>query len=204
MDASPFASILSALIERVPGAYAASLVDVLGESVDYAGVVEPFDVKVAAAHFRLILQELERFGQLGTPTSLTVRGERRTIVAMQLPDGYALVVLLRRRAGFAASSRAYAVCIRALAAEAGWDLVKERAWHPVAVRINDRKRPVLVNDQPVVVMGAIVGETGFRVRVGERELTLVRESGGNWYADDWIPDDAFASRPTLPPRAKTP
>lgn len=203
MDASPFAAILSTLVERVPGAFAASLVDKEGESVDYAGLVDPFEVKVAAAHVRIVMQELELFEKLGIPRSLTVRGARRTIVAKALPDGYALVVLLRRRAGFAPSRRAYAVCVRALAAEAGWKLPPEQAWYPVMVRINEKRRPTLVNDHPAVVMGALAGdgeEHGFRVRIGDREMTLVREAGGAWYADEWLPDDAFSARPTLPPR----
>lgn len=205
MDASPFAAILAVLVERVPGAYAASLVDREGESVDYAGVVNPFDVKVAAAHFRLILQEIERFGHLGAPRSLIVRGERRTIITLQLPDEYALVVLLRRRAGFLSSRRAYAACIRGLAAEAGWTLPPEQAWFPVLVVTNPKRKPVLVNGHPAIVMGTVVGlgrgERGFRVRIADdRELTVVREPGGAWYADEWLPDDAFAARATLPPR----
>ncbi len=205
MDASPFAAILGALVERVPGAYAASLVDVLGESVDYAGVVDPFDVKVAAAHFRLILQELERFGQLGAPRSVVVRGARRTIITLQLPDDYALVVLLRRRAGFLSSRRAYAACVRSLASEAGWTVPPEPPWYPVVVVTNPKRKPVLVNGHAAIVMGTVVnlarGERGFRVRIADdRELTVVREPGGAWYADEWLPDDAFAARATLPPR----
>ncbi|MEO8876512.1 MAG: hypothetical protein ABI461_13060, partial [Polyangiaceae bacterium] len=67
MDASPFASILGALIERIPGAFAVGLVDREGETVDYAGQVTPFDIKVAAAHFQIIMLQLLDIPVLGTP-----------------------------------------------------------------------------------------------------------------------------------------
>ena len=44
-----FTAILASLVERVPGAHAAALVDAEGETVDYAGDGEPFFLRVAAA-----------------------------------------------------------------------------------------------------------------------------------------------------------
>ena len=79
----------------------------------------PFDVKVAAAHMRIVLNDLDEYGALGRPRWVVLRGEKRSFVARSLPEGYALVVMLRRRAGFTASARAYAACERELAAEAG-------------------------------------------------------------------------------------
>jgi hypothetical protein len=196
MEITAFARILHALIARLPGAYACALVDLGGETVDYAGVVNPFDVKVAAAHMRIILNDLDEYGAIGKPRWVVLRGQRRSFVARQLPDGYALVVMLRRRAGFTASARAYAACERALAVEAGWSPPKDgAAWFAVEVEVDRRGRPIKVDAGPkardvkVEVFGSVMGllrnERGFRARTATGgELTLVREAGNTWYADE--------------------
>jgi hypothetical protein len=196
MEATSFARILHDLIARLPGAYACALVDLGGETVDYAGVVNPFDVKVAAAHMRIILNDLDEYGAIGKPRWVVLRGARRSFVARQLPDGYALVVMLRRRAGFTASARAYAACERALAAEAGWSPPDgTSSWFAVEVEVDRRGRPTHVDAGPsaravpVEVFGAVMGlprgERGFRARTATGgELTLVREAGNTWYADE--------------------
>jgi hypothetical protein len=49
----------------------------------------------------------------------------------------------------------------------------------------------------VEVLGALVTERGFRVRLDTGvELTIVREAGGFWYADDALP---IASARSAPP-----
>jgi hypothetical protein len=192
MDATAFAKILGDLIARLPGAYACALVDLGGETVDYAGNVDPFDVKVAAAHMRIVLNDLEEYGVLGRPRSVIVRCAKRSFVARRLAEGYALVVMLRRRAGFTASARAFAACEHALCAEAGWSLVEAGApWFPIDVEIDRRGRPTHLGPQRVTVevFGAVMGlarnERGFRVRTATgSELTVVREAGNTWYADD--------------------
>jgi hypothetical protein len=135
-----------------------------------------------------------------------IRGQKRSFVGRRLPEGYALVVLLRRRAGFTASERAYATCERELAAEAGWTAVAARpAWFPVRVHVDRRGRPTLVGTPPVPVevFGSVVGlphrERGFRVRMSTGgELTLVREAGHAWYADE----DLHALDPASKPASK--
>jgi hypothetical protein len=192
MDVTAFAKILGDLVTRIPGAFACALVDLGGETVDYAGLGDPFDVKVAAAHLRILLNDLEEYGALGSPRWIVIRGARRSFVARRLPEGYALVVLLRRRAGFTASERAFAACERELAAEAGWDSgVAGTRWFPVVVETTSRGRPMRVGAPPVAVdvFGKVVGlpraERGFRVRTATGgELTLVREAGNTWYADE--------------------
>lgn len=196
-DATPFTAILDALIQRISGAYAAALVDSQGETVDYAGRGEPFDLRVAAAHLQIILASIERFGALGEPRWVVIRGGRKSIAASVLPDGYVLVLLLRARAAFTISTRALKACTRALADEAGWsdlekrDGVKQRSWFEVAVEVDRRGRPTHAGAKriEVEVLGAVMGlsvrERGFRVRTAEgSELTLVREPKQRWYADE--------------------
>jgi hypothetical protein len=199
MDASPFAAILLDLIGRVPGAYAAALVDREGETVDYAGESDPYDVKVAAAYLRICLQQIEACGALGTPRAIVVRGSKKSFVARQLEEGYAFIVLLRRRAGFTASNRAFAVCARALAKEAGWRTSSEGpSWQPVVVAVDKRGRPRSVDGRPVDVLGSVMGlpprERGFRVRTGDgNELTLIREACRCWYTDGAVARDQNAT-----------
>jgi hypothetical protein len=204
MDTTPFAQILIDLILRLPGAYACALVDLGGETVDYAGVVNPFDVKVAAAHLRIILNDLDEYGALGRPRWVVLRGEKRSFVARSLPEGYALVVMLRRRAGFTASARAYAACERELAAEAGWGRLHQGpAWFPIDVEVDRRGRPTRIKrggaSVTVEVFGSVMGmpqnEQGFRARTATgSELTVVREAGNTWYADE----DLLALSPRQP------
>lgn len=189
-EPTPFTPILQALLEAIPGAYAATLVDGEGETVDYTGHGDPFDLRVAAAHLQLVLQGVDRFEGLGAARWVTVRGRRKGIAATVLPEGYALTLSLRSRSTFALSTRALRVCIRALALEAGWKLSpEERSWFAASVATDRRGRPVRVGETThVEVLGALVGlsrrERGFRVRTPEgAEFMLVREARGQWYAD---------------------
>jgi hypothetical protein len=191
MDASPFAIILADLVARVPGAYAAALVDREGETVDYTGHIDPFDVKIAAAELRIVLEAIGANTKLGAPQWFVVRGTARTLVVHALPDGYAVTLLLKKRAGFTASRRAFAVAVEALAREAQWPRV-QATWYPIEVR-SERGRPMRVTHKEaahiVEVLGTVVGlgprEKGFRVRTESgNEITIVREAGDWWYADD--------------------
>jgi predicted regulator of Ras-like GTPase activity (Roadblock/LC7/MglB family) len=214
IDATPFTPILTELLTRIPGAYASVLVDYDGETVDYAGMGDPFDLKVAAAHLRILLNDVEALGALGDPRWLVIRGARRSIVARALPERYALVVLLRRRAGFTASRRAFDACEQALCEEAGLARASDGPrWYPVEVEADRRGRPRRVGSAPVEVLGAVVGlaarERGFRVRIADgRELTVVREARSCWYADERLDDRAIPAHPAAPAqparRAETP
>jgi hypothetical protein len=198
MDESPFNTILADLVSRVPGAYAAALVDYEGETVDYAGKVDPFEVKVAAAHWRIVVNQLIDEAKIIDLKSIVVRGALQSFIIQTLPDGYALVILLRLRAGFTPFARPMSVCIRLLAREAQWPVPEKpeprgHAWYSVRVDTDRKHRPERVFGDiggfAVEVLGAVMGlrrrEKGFRVRLESgKELTLVCELGGHWYADD--------------------
>jgi hypothetical protein len=198
-EPTAFTAILEQLIDRVAGASAAALVDSQGETVDYAGRGDPFELRVAAAHLQIILRELEVITPLGEPRWFVIRAARRSFAASALPDGYVLVLVLRPRAAFTISTRALKCCTRALAEEAGWTLremqrsdgVKQRSWFFTKVETDRRGRPTHVGEKRtrVEVLGAVMGlsvrERGFRVRTAEgSELTLVREPRQRWYADE--------------------
>jgi hypothetical protein len=204
---SPFASILGALVARVPGARAAALVDLQGETVDYAGRGAPFDLRLAAAHWRLVLDEAQAQTSLPSLTWFAVRAARGSYLVYALPDGYALVILLTRAAGFVGWHRAVATCARALGEEAGWRWpgTASAAWFPVEVVSDERHRPRSVRIagrlRSLEILGALVRhahreagegpdsvaprERGWRVRFASGiEATLVREPGGVWYTDE--------------------
>jgi hypothetical protein len=196
---SAFATILASFVSRVPGAHAAALVDSEGETVDYASEASAYDLKVAAAHWRIVLDEAAVQGSMRGTRLLIVRAARKSYVVTALPDGYALVVVLARRAGFSGYERALSVCTLALGAEAGWtwdSVPKPLAWFPLDVVSDPRHRPRAVRDgdrlRNVEILGAVVNRTvakprerGWRVRVDTGlEAMLVREPGGNWYSDE--------------------
>ena len=148
---SAFAMILADFVHRIPGAEAAALVDWDGECVDYAiamrhgkpvAEIDPFDIKVAGAHWAIVLDELAR-RPLGAPQTIVCRGDKRSFIVHTLPERYALVVLLKRWAGFVSTTRALDSCERAIAHEAAWSLPKGRGiWVPVDVEMDERSRPV--------------------------------------------------------------
>jgi hypothetical protein len=196
MDETPFAVILTEMLRRMPGALAAAIVDFEGETVDYAGAMDPFDLKITAAHWRIALSHTLEQGFFSTLRWLIVRAAKRSYMIHRLPEDYALVIVLRRRAGFVPFARPISVCLRALAKEAAWPAPREKPpiWHGVRVETDHRHRPGRVHDGGdsfgVEVLGKVVGlqgkrERGWRVRLDSgKELTLVREPGGFWYADD--------------------
>lgn len=193
--ATPFGAALALLVERVPGALGAAFVDGEGEAVDFAGRIDAFDIKVAAAHARILMHHIDAFERLGAPRWLTVRARRRTLHARLLPEGYALVVVLARRAGFVSAPRTFDQCERALREEGALGPPMGPApSRPVAVRADSRGRPrallTLAGSEVLVdVLGRVgglpPGSRGYRVRASDgAELTLVREPGSSWFAED--------------------
>lgn len=197
---SAFATILGELVRRIPGAFAAALVDWDGECVDYATArrveVDPFDIKVAAAHWAIVVHEISQRSALGALQTIVCRGDKRSFIVRALPERYALIVLLKKRAGFVPVARALDACERGLAHEAVWPLPKGHGiWFPVDVETDDRKRPIWLTmgalSCSVEVLGTLTRlrprERGFRVRLASGgELNLVREVGNRWYADEKV------------------
>jgi hypothetical protein len=194
-----FARILEDLVSRTPGAYAAALVDFEGETVDYAGSIDPFELKVSAAHWQLVLAAAQPQGAMGRIQSLCVRARRRGYFVRRLHGDYAVVLVLHPRAAFAVSDRALQVAVAGLSSEAGWPTPRNAVrWFAVEVeceRSAHRCRPVRVRADgtwhPVEIIGALVGlrlrEKGYRVRLTSgAEIMLVRERLGRWFSDEWI------------------
>jgi hypothetical protein len=199
---SPFSAILDRLCEA-SGAQAAALVDASGETVDYAGRVAPFDARVTAAEWRLVLSLIEStsVGGWAATRELLVRASRRSFAAWALGDGYAIVLILPRHA-FRVSRRAIAQAVADLELEAGIDSRSggERLrWRHVQVRTDasDATRPQAVWQDgawcPVTVLGrfqsADLGrsEVGYLTRLASgAEGLLIREPLGKWFSGEPI------------------
>lgn len=198
---TPFSEILTELC-AASGARCAALVDAEGETVDYSGQGEPFDIRVLAAEWRLVLQHLGEARLLGMSTEFVVRARQKSFLIEVLPDGYALVIQLARRSS-GASNRALCQARKRLCAEAGFeDLDSSRGdWSRVIVKedspVSRRPTMVIVSDVTlqVTVLGRIAatsgnsGEKSYRVRLSSgEERTLVREPFGHWYIEEehWI------------------
>jgi hypothetical protein len=153
-------------------------------------------MRLAAAHWRIVLDDVNRQPTFASVRWLALRAGRTSYLIHELPEGYALIVVLARAAGFSGWRRAVAACARALGDEAGWTL-KEAPWFPMQVVADERRRPCSLRPEgptgrprPIVILGAIAGglarrERGWRVRFDTGvEATLVREPGGVWYSDE--------------------
>ena len=193
MAESSFSRTLGDLVRRFPGCYGAVLVDMDGEAVDYAGREEPFELRMAAAHLQIVSAQVRD----APIRSLLFRAERGSFLLHRLPDGYALVLLLHRGAGFLGAPRALSVAERLLSTDAGWGLREpiEEPWFVVDVMVDERDRPrwVIVEEkrERATVIGRLPDlprcERGFRVRLDSgMELTLIREPSKVWFTRDIV------------------
>lgn len=196
---SGFSAPLGRLCDALP-ATAAAIVDRDGETVDYAGFCEPYQIRVAAAELQLLVFELERsrFQGWNSTRELIVRGRRGTFAAVRMTDGYSLIVQLGAYA-FTMSQRALNEAIRELCHEGGLPLperYKREVWSRLDVQddATPAHRPVaawLAREwTPVQVLGRYHGEelrvreVAYRVRLSHgEEAMLVRERFGRWYSD---------------------
>lgn len=197
--ASPFSAILLRLCDA-SGAYAAALVDAEGETVDYAGAMQPFDIRVAAAEWRLVMALVTSSSPAWCDTNeLIVRSRERSYALWSLSEGYALVLVLPRRA-FRVSKRALAEAVTELGREAGFTSPADKAtvrWVRVEVQADarDSRRPHAVwlrgAWRALTILGRLQsndlepGDLGFLTQLASgTELVLVREPLGIWFAGE--------------------
>jgi hypothetical protein len=194
---SSFAATLGRLCDALP-AVAAALVDGEGETVDYAGSLSPYEIRVAGAEWQLVVASValgERKAQ--AIEEIVVRARLATYAAFAISEGYVLVVQLRPRA-FEVSRRAVIEAIREICAEAALSVPKRyfgEYWFRIDVREsrNDLRPRAIWMDQayrPTTVIGrmsqpdALHTDRGYRVMLDNgNELTVVRERLGRWYRE---------------------
>ena len=199
---STFSAILGRLCDDC-GALAAALVDAEGETVDYAGLLSPYEIKVAAAEWRIVLSVVQQSRVPGfrNIAGMTVRAEGRTFLMEAMPDGYAIALCLPRHC-FNVSKRALAQAKRELCQEAGILLPEARAqvnWARVRVRTPAGSRLLRRPDaiwlengwSPLTILGRYQArdlsrsELGYLARLASgAEVFLVREALGVWFIDN--------------------
>lgn len=199
---SPFSAILARLCDDC-GALAAALVDGEGETVDYAGLLEPYEIKVSAAEWRIVLGVVQaaRVPGFRNVSGLTVRARRCSYFIQAMPDGYAIALRLPRHS-FTVSRRALNQATRELAHEAGIALSDGRAevrWArvhvrtPAGSRLSRRPDAIWLGGEwsPITILGRYQArdlshsELGYLARlVSGAEVFLVREPLGVWFIDN--------------------
>jgi hypothetical protein len=194
---SAFAHILSSLVMGMPGARGAALVDSDGETVDYAGQMEPFALRVAAAQWRIVFNQAAARKPVGRIGLVAVRAHKASYLVHGLHEGHALVVVLAAAVfDLIGWRRRLHACASALADEAGWSEGEGRdrdRTFPIVIVSDGEERPAAVRvagvSRPLEIIGTVVGgrdrgEVAWRVRFDTgMEATLARESGGGWHAD---------------------
>lgn len=93
----PFKSLLNRLLEDIPGALGAIIIDWEGESVDHVARMEAYDIKVLGAHQGIILtllrEAMKRVASGALEEVLIRTGQNKTLIA-PLTDDYFLVLTL--------------------------------------------------------------------------------------------------------------
>lgn len=199
---SAFSAILGRLCDDC-GALAAALVDPEGETVDYAGLLDPYEIKVVAAEWRIVLAVVHesRLPGFHNVKSITVRAKSRSYFIEAMPDGYAIALRLPRHC-FNVSRRALSQATRELAREAAltrpearaevhWARVRVRT--PASSRLLRRPDAIWLGDDwsPLTILGRYQArdlsrsELGFLARLASgAEVFLVREPLGVWFIDN--------------------
>lgn len=97
----PFKSILTTLVEAVPGATGAILADWEGEAVEQYSQGDPFEMKVTAAHWGIVLTRFKGVHQkfsTGTVRQGLITTDEQHVIVGALGDDYALVMTMAREA----------------------------------------------------------------------------------------------------------
>jgi predicted regulator of Ras-like GTPase activity (Roadblock/LC7/MglB family) len=193
---SSFSLILSRFLARHDHSLAAVLVDGDGECVDYATVLDPYEAKIFGAVLLSTSAELmactRKLGH-GAPIQWVVEAARYDLVVRRLSEDFTLVVVLEAERLTGHVLAAMSALAEALRREAG---LSAETWDPASVPFRvDMQRTDGGEDVPACVHDgsralrvervlARWTERGgishaerlcFRVRAGDRDLTLVYE-----------------------------
>ena len=196
-DTTGFTRILQKLVDVLPGATGAALVDDLGECVDYAGILDAYEVRLVAAHAQIELRNaaVQLQSAFGLVRGISIHAQKRSLISLRIVEEYTLALVYTGGNPTTPSPRALSQAEYEIRLEGGWEpppdmerwihlLVDARPfnkWRPCRVQFAGEWHAVEVIG---TVVGLMDGERGFRVRTDNgAEMTLVRERLGHWYAD---------------------
>lgn len=95
----PFRSLLTELVQGVPGASGAILADWEGEAVEQYTLLDPFEMKVTAAHWGIILSGLKGVGKklpMGEIKEGIITTDAQHVLVGAVGDDYTLVMTISR------------------------------------------------------------------------------------------------------------
>jgi len=95
----PFKTILTELVENVPGAQGAIIADWEGEAVDHVSRIDDYELKVIGAHKGVILynlREVVRRLDGGCLEELVISTEKTQTLVLPVTEDYFLVLTLER------------------------------------------------------------------------------------------------------------
>jgi hypothetical protein len=116
---SGFYPILDTLVREVQGARAAIFSDGEGESIEFCGDMDPYDIKVIGAYTAVILDLLS--GRPDTAPELVVISCRRLTLCLRRVESYSLTLVLRRRTFAAGMDDAIERAVRKFIIESGME-----------------------------------------------------------------------------------
>jgi predicted regulator of Ras-like GTPase activity (Roadblock/LC7/MglB family) len=95
----PFKRLLTELVESVPGASGAILADWEGEAVEQHTHGDPYEMKVTAAHWGIVLnllKELHGKYQAGVVKESVISSDKEHVIVGGIGDEYTLVMTMDR------------------------------------------------------------------------------------------------------------
>ena len=97
----PFKRLLTTLVEAVPGASGAILADWEGEAVEQYSMVDPYDMKVTAAHWGILLASMKGVQEkcaTGRLQQSVISTDAQHVIVGAVGDDYTLVLTMKRDA----------------------------------------------------------------------------------------------------------
>jgi len=97
----PFKILLTKLVEAVPGASGAILADWEGEAVEQHSQLDPFEMKVTAAHWGILLSRLKGLQEIypiGRVQQSVITTDEQHVIVGAIGEEYTLVMTMNRNA----------------------------------------------------------------------------------------------------------
>ena len=116
----PFKSLLHRLLEDIPGALGAIIVDWEGEAVDQVARTSEYDIKVLGAHSGIILSQLREAllrTEGGDLDGVVIRTDQNKILISPLTEDYLLLLQLGPQAIAARATYRMGRCVDELRSE---------------------------------------------------------------------------------------
>ena len=116
----PFKSLLTQLLDDIPGALGAIIVDWEGEAVDQVSLLNEYEIKVLGAHSGIILSQLKEAlsrTDCGALNEVVIRtGQNKTLI-VPLTEDYLLILQLGTESVAAFATYKMGECVAALRSE---------------------------------------------------------------------------------------